>query len=85
LDTIFVDTPISDIVVFDNLKPLIDVIELIKRIERTETFINYLVQAEESEYSSRPEYNGHELTQRRFAAEIREKFLTQKEYILSRV
>jgi hypothetical protein len=64
LDTIFVDTPISDIVVFDNLKPLIDVIELIKRIERTETFINYLVQAEESEYSSRPEYNGHELTQR---------------------
>jgi hypothetical protein len=84
LDIVFIDTPISDTVVFDKLKPQIDTIELTKRIERTENFINYLVQAEEREYSSRPEYNGHELTQRRFAAEIRDKFLTQKNQILIR-
>jgi hypothetical protein len=91
LDLVWMDTPISDATVVQLL--LRHVVELhrqkletdiLERFERTELFLNYLLQSEVNEHRGKPEYEFSELTKRVFMPDILKAYEDNKSYILSR-
>jgi GTPase SAR1 family protein len=74
LDTIWIDTPISDDFLIHQLKTFIEDHDLDKRLQRTEKFVNYLKDAESTEFKEHPEYVNSELTNNYFGKEVADKF-----------
>lgn len=74
VDAVLIDTPISDDDVFANIKKTINSVDLDKRINRTNQFLEYLSKTEEEEHKSHPEYLHHELTNKKFCDDIVQKF-----------
>lgn len=78
LDLIFIDTPVTSQQTVDRLKEQYNSTELSKRLIRTEIFIDYLVNTEEDEFISHPEYYSNEFTQKEFAKKIKDEFQKEK-------
>jgi len=81
LDTILIDTPLSDESLFNRIRESVDTIDLAERIERTGRFINYLEQAESREFKIHPEYTSSEFTNYYFGKEIAENCRNELETI----
>lgn len=74
LDSVIIDTPISDDSLFNHIKYSLNATELSTRVERTRRFVKYLVLAETDEFEDRPQYLHSELTNYYFAKNIAIKF-----------
>jgi hypothetical protein len=74
LDTIIVDVPISSEEIYGRLRQYIDTLELPQRLERTDMFVQYLVDSENLEFKEHPEYLNAELTSKYFARTILDNF-----------
>lgn len=91
LDLIWIDTPISDIGVLNQLKKMINVDDyrnidkLQIRFRRVEEFLNYLTEKEEQEFTLHPEYKESKLMEKKFMPDILSNFLNEREYILEKV
>jgi len=85
LDSIFIDTPISDLNCLDNLRKSVNETDLDKRIARTSLFISYLCECENIEHQEHPEYFHNELTNFLFSDPIKDSFIKFKDYIEKKV
>lgn len=74
IDSITVDTPISDSSIISTLISMLNRLDLKSRFERTEIFIDYLLKKEEEEHKIHPEYLHSELTKSSFSAAIKDEF-----------
>lgn len=74
IDSITVDTPISDSSIISTLISMLNRLDLKSRFERTEIFIDYLLKKEEEEHKIHPEYLHSELTKSAFSAAIKDEF-----------
>lgn len=81
LDLIYVDTPISNKEILNEIRELSTTTELSKRLYRTKLFINYLVMAEEEEFKNHPEYLSNEFTYKSFSKQLFEQFEKEKKEI----
>lgn len=81
IDSVFIDTPISDSTTEQNLRKYCDNTELELRLERTRLFVDYLYQAEIDELREHPEYLQNEFTNNSFAKEIKERFAVLEQEI----
>ena len=81
LDSVIIDTPISDHAFFSQLRYLIHMPELENRITKVDRFVNYLVKAENDEMKDRPQYLNSEFVSCTFAEDIKNRFNTFKNII----
>lgn len=84
LDSVFVDTPLSDAKLIDTLRREINATDLDKRVERTTLFLQYLCACETEEHHVHPEYFHNELTNIVFCEEIYRNFNSLKERLLKK-
>lgn len=83
LDCILSDTPISDNNTLAKLKTQINTTDLKERLERTNVFLNYLLNFEKEEFKNRPEYLHSEFTNRYFIEDIINRFRILEHEILN--
>jgi KaiC/GvpD/RAD55 family RecA-like ATPase len=85
LDHVWMDTPIADENLEKELRYSIDEVEMNKRFERTEKFLNYLKKMEEMDFEMNPFYYNSALGNYRFMKQIIEGYNADKKYILNRL
>ena len=85
LDSILIDTPISGLNCFEDLRKSVNDTDLDKRISRTSIFLKYLCECEKTEHQEHPEYFHNELTNFIFSDPIKENFSQFKDYIEKKV
>ena len=76
LDSVLIDSPISDESLAELLAKLSIDPDLDRRLERTQLFVDYLKQAELDEFKDHPEYATSDLTDTRFGEDIAQAFHT---------
>lgn len=74
LDPLTVDTPISDKSLVKRFRYLLNETEIVIRLDRSNRFIKYLVNAENDDFQDHPQYLHSDFTNHRFASGILEKF-----------
>lgn len=92
LDLIWIDTPISDMLIHKELVNYIKVDALPKsdkdkltlRFERVEKFIKYLSDSEKNEFNLHPEYKESRLMYWEFMKNIEFNFHREREYIIGK-
>jgi len=91
LDLMWIDTPISNRdLVRELLKCVVELKDLrvdeslAQRFDRTEKFLDYLMEMEEQEFKNSPEIKDSDLTQVHFIPDIRKNYDETKKYILDR-
>lgn len=82
LDSVFIDTPLSDQKLVQDLKRLVNEVDLGTRLKRTRMFVDYLVEAEETEFKERPEYTSSSFTNTHFTAGINQKYSIREKWLL---
>jgi len=92
LDLMFGDTLINDENLISELRKCINYDDIpnryertVKRIERTEQFLNYLKEREERDFKELPIMYDSDLTNKKFMDEIISKFKDEKDYILGKI
>lgn len=84
LDSVSMDSPISDRYTFSKLHNLANITDLERRLQRTRAFVEYLHQSEIEEYKEHPEYLTNEFTSKKYGSEIAISFrVTEKDIRLS--
>ena len=78
LDSIAVDTPISDKSLIRLLRHLVNENDINTRLKKTNRFLDYLVNAENEEFRDSPQYIHSGLTNHHFASDIRDRFYNFK-------
>jgi len=91
LDLVWMDTPILDwSVVDDLLKPVVelkgykDPRDLDDRFYRTKIFLDYIKEMEEMDFENNPELRESDLMRKEFVPKIIESFQEEKQYIQSK-
>jgi nitrate reductase NapAB chaperone NapD len=74
LDSVFVDTPVSDRATFDYVRNFSNSTDLEKRLSRTRKFVDYLYNSENEEFREHPEYLSNEFTNKKFAKDVASAF-----------
>lgn len=82
LDLVWADTPIADIDAVTKLRSLLREIDLRKRFERTEIFLEYLKYMEERDIELNPKYKTSDLGKHRFMSKIISRFEKEKNIVL---
>lgn len=83
LDTVLVDTPVSDDSLFNYLWKYHETYDLNERLGRTERFLEYLRQAEVDEFREHPEYVNSEFANTHYGTKIFDTFPASKKFILT--
>lgn len=81
LDSILIDTPISDEKVITQIRSTLQNPDLDQRLRRTGLFVDYLERAESREFKDHPEYVHSELTNKQFAHETADVFRRERDEI----
>jgi len=84
IDLVHADTPICDYNVSEFLRRKIDASLLDDKFERSEKFLEYLLEMEEKEFAEHPEYKNSNLTKRRFIKWIINDFMQERDIILNK-
>lgn len=82
LDCVLIDTPISNESLLTTLRNVIHSTDLIQRLDRTQSFLEYLVNMEQEEFKSYPEYLHNEFTNQYFSEKMLDLFKELKNEIL---
>lgn len=85
LDLVLIDTPISDFNLHKYLKKFVHSTEIEIRFERTRLFLDYLVQFEDEEFKSHPEYLHSEFSNKRFCENIARQFKEEEKQIRRKI
>lgn len=81
LDSIYIDTPISDMRLLESLKMQANLTDLERRFERVTLFLNYLISSEDDEFREHPEYLSNEYANVKFAKGLLDAFRNEEKQI----
>lgn len=85
LDSVIVDTPISETIIIDDLNNYIESISLDDRIYRTSIFIDYLVSSEDREFKEHPEFINSPFAYCRFADKIKKEWIEREPELKAKI
>lgn len=83
MDSVWVDTPIADIDIVQNLRQMIDSTNIETRFERTDLFLTYLLDREEDLKKRHPEHSSSPLGKFYFVNSIISGFEKEKQYVIN--